>query len=213
MSLIGATTSRIAGAVVSRSISRCGPLQCARLCTNVRLLSASELAALEPSTARQLTVRVPDESQSLVRLLDVFVVKDADGSVTAFENYCPHAGGALNMIPDRFFSRDGQYLLCTRHGAKFLPTDGLCVHGPCAGDALEELPIECDEAKGVFTQWASLHTLCKTGGGAFVVRPAESLEASGPVVSRPKDSNPTTSTTARVRPRKVRGATRAPPMQ
>ena len=64
-----------------------------------------------------------------------------DGSVVSILNYCPHAGGPLNMLPDRFFSRDG-YLMCTRHGAKFEARDGLCVAGPCTGDALNEFGFD-----------------------------------------------------------------------
>ena len=140
---------------------------------------------MAPSTARELVVRVPTDDMAFVRVLDVFVARDADGALSAYENFCPHAGGALNFLPDKFFSRDGRHLLCTRHGAKFEPTEGLCVLGPCSGDALNALPFEVGEDGDVVARWADLRQLCDEGGGAFVLRPADHDEARGPPVERP----------------------------
>lgn len=151
---------------------------------SVQLLSAAEVADLQPSSARQLTVRVPTSDATAVRLLDIFVACSADGVLSAFENFCPHAGGALNFLPDKFFARDGRHLICTRHGAKFRPEDGHCVKGPCAGDALHPLSVERDKVGGIVADWDALRQLCDEGGGAFVLRPADSAEAQGPEVER-----------------------------
>jgi hypothetical protein len=88
------------------------------------------------------------------------------------------------MFPNKFFSRDGR-LLCTRHGAKFMARDGLCVAGPCTGDALNELPLE-PEAAGVVARWTSLRALCN----AVELVDAGDPRASGPAVSRPEDERP-----------------------
>jgi len=156
----------------------------------VTLLDAAAANKLLPSSARQLTVKVAGADSSTVRLLDIFVIRDADGQLRAFENYCPHAGGALNMLPDRFFTRDGAALLCTRHGARFAPADGSCFHGPCAGDALHALDIALCEAGSVHTTMVALKDLCENGGGAYILREADSPEAQGPLVQRPDESLP-----------------------
>jgi nitrite reductase/ring-hydroxylating ferredoxin subunit len=39
-------------------------------------------------------------------------------------------------------SDDGEYLLCHQHGALYRLTDGRCVLGPCAGEALVPVAIE-----------------------------------------------------------------------
>jgi nitrite reductase/ring-hydroxylating ferredoxin subunit len=123
-------------------------------------------------------------------LSTVFVVKDASGELRAFENCCPHARGPLNMLPDRFFARDGS-LVCTRHGAKFSPVDGHCFHGPCAGKTLHALPIEvCDETGAVCATIDALRTVCEEGGGAYVLRDADSPEAQGDAVQRPAEYVP-----------------------
>ncbi|KAG8463448.1 hypothetical protein KFE25_004959 [Diacronema lutheri] len=67
-------------------------------------------------------------------------------SAVAFVNRCPHAGTPLNYFPDAFHDRSGEYLMCATHGALFRQSDGLCVHGPCAGDSLTPLHVELERA-------------------------------------------------------------------
>ena len=156
--------------------------------TVVQLLTAEELAALKPLSARNKIVRVPSQDEGTVRLLDVFVVRDGDDGVAAFENHCPHAGGPLNMLPDRFFARSGQHLMCTRHGALFDPADGKCVRGPCADMQLNTLPIR--EEDGVLVSWEALQQLCANGGGAYVECSADDVRAAGPTVRDADDRPP-----------------------
>ncbi len=55
---------------------------------------------------------------------------------------CPHAGRRLDWSPGQFLkSREGQ-LVCAAHGASFELENGLCVAGPCRGDALRAVPVE-----------------------------------------------------------------------
>ena len=138
--------------------------------SRVRLLSAADTAALHVRSAREVVVPVPRGSSEVAHL-ELFVVRGGDGSVRAFENHCPHAGGPLNMLPDRFFARDGEHLLCTRHAAMFSPDSGACVRGPCVGEALNALPVEVT-SEGVTTSLGALQALCDKGGGAFVLRPS-----------------------------------------
>ncbi len=70
-----------------------------------------------------------------------FVVKTSDG-IAAYVNYCPHAGHPLNLRPHRFLTPDRNLVLCSSHGALFARDNGLCIAGPCAGQALTPIPVE-----------------------------------------------------------------------
>jgi len=70
-----------------------------------------------------------------------FVVKTATG-IAAYVNYCPHAGHPLNMRPNRYLTADGALILCNSHGALFTRDTGLCIAGPCQGQALTPVPTE-----------------------------------------------------------------------
>lgn len=72
--------------------------------------------------------------------VDIFVVRVGD-AVFGYVNSCPHTGLNLDWVEDRFIDADGSYILCANHGALFRKTDGHCVAGPCAGDALKAVPV------------------------------------------------------------------------
>lgn len=59
------------------------------------------------------------------------------GRVFVYVNSCPHIGVPLEPLPHRFLDRRGENIVCSTHGARFRIEDGLCVSGPCVGDALE----------------------------------------------------------------------------
>lgn len=69
-----------------------------------------------------------------------FLVATADGP-RAYRNRCPHVPIPLDVVGADLFSEDGRFLVCHNHGALFSPETGLCVSGPCRGDALEPLPL------------------------------------------------------------------------
>lgn len=77
------------------------------------------------------------------RVVDGFVVNH-DGAHRAWVNRCPHAGTTLDLWPNEFYTEDGRSLVCATHGALFDPLSGTCTAGPCAGDALEPLPLRRD---------------------------------------------------------------------
>ena len=166
------------------------------------LLTADEVQALPPLAAQQRHVKVPVQDTGEVRLLDLFVVRDADGVLRGFENYCPHAGGPLNMFPDRFFSRDGRSLICTRHGAKFDPVDGACIHGPCKGTMLHPVQVDLVPSTGaVCATVEELESVCVDGFGAFMLFDADTPEARGPAVVRPEPPPPPTPRARRKSPK------------
>lgn len=61
------------------------------------------------------------------------------GAVSVYINACPHIGAALDAVPGRFLSADGERIVCGTHGAEFRPEDGVCTRGPCLGERLEAI--------------------------------------------------------------------------
>jgi len=76
-----------------------------------------------------------------------FFVVRKDGEVHAFRNRCPHTGAPLEWQPDRFLDMDNSFIECAMHGALFRVGDGMCLRGPCAGQALQALPIRVKDGK------------------------------------------------------------------
>jgi nitrite reductase/ring-hydroxylating ferredoxin subunit len=74
----------------------------------------------------------------------VILLRLADGALVAYRNACPHMGIELDWEPRRLLSRNGHYLRCTGHGALFRVQNGLCVSGPCAGEALTAVPVRIE---------------------------------------------------------------------
>ena len=63
-------------------------------------------------------------------------------AIRVYVNSCPHIGTPLDWMPDKFMSRDGQYIICATHGAAFAPITGECLLGPCKGDYLDAVKTE-----------------------------------------------------------------------
>jgi nitrite reductase/ring-hydroxylating ferredoxin subunit len=76
----------------------------------------------------------------------IFVIRTA-GTIRGYVNSCPHIGTPLDWLPDRFFDKNGEHLLCGTHGALFRPEDGHCVRGPCVGRRLEPAPIAIEDGR------------------------------------------------------------------
>jgi nitrite reductase/ring-hydroxylating ferredoxin subunit len=66
------------------------------------------------------------------------------GNAFAYVNRCPHAGHPLNWRPDEFLTVDRTLIMCRSHGAMFERDNGRCVAGPCAGQALQSLPVKIE---------------------------------------------------------------------
>jgi len=69
-----------------------------------------------------------------------FVVRRG-GVVRGFVDRCPHTGTPLAAMPDRYLTREGDFIICSTHGAMFRPETGLCVAGPCEGRSLWPWPV------------------------------------------------------------------------
>lgn len=92
------------------------------------------LGELENPGARGFAFR---DGEALFRS---FVVRRG-ADIFAFVDRCPHAGFPLALEADRFLTREGDFILCSAHGALFRIEDGTCVSGPCAGRRLEAWPV------------------------------------------------------------------------
>lgn len=75
--------------------------------------------------------------------VDAFLVNER-GSFHAYVNRCRHMPTPLDFIRDQFMSEDGKHLMCYTHGALYELATGLCVAGPCKGEALYRLPVRVD---------------------------------------------------------------------
>jgi nitrite reductase/ring-hydroxylating ferredoxin subunit len=82
-----------------------------------------------------------------------FVLEEEDGRKTAgfivrigltlkaYVNSCPHTGAPLNWSENRFLDFTQTEILCTMHGARFIPETGHCRAGPCKGRRLAPISL------------------------------------------------------------------------
>jgi len=63
------------------------------------------------------------------------------GRVYAYLNRCGHIAMELDWKPGKFFDADGEYLICSTHGALYAPESGACRGGPCRGAPLVGLAV------------------------------------------------------------------------
>lgn len=69
------------------------------------------------------------------------------GELRAYVNRCPHLGIELNWRPGRFLDAEQCFIQCATHGALFTLDKGLCVAGPCQGEALLQLDARIDQGQ------------------------------------------------------------------
>lgn len=69
-----------------------------------------------------------------------FVVR-YDGVARAYLNRCAHVPIELDWNEGEFFDSSGLYLMCSTHGAVYLPESGRCAGGPCRGGRLRPITV------------------------------------------------------------------------
>lgn len=69
-----------------------------------------------------------------------FVVR-YDGKVYAYLNRCAHVPIELDWNEGDFFESGGLYLMCSTHGALYMPETGHCAGGPCRGGRLRPITV------------------------------------------------------------------------
>jgi nitrite reductase/ring-hydroxylating ferredoxin subunit len=73
----------------------------------------------------------------------LFVVRH-HGRLYAWRNACPHVAGApMAWRRDQYLDRAASRIVCSAHGAQFDIASGACTLGPCPGQSLEAVAIEC----------------------------------------------------------------------
>lgn len=77
-----------------------------------------------------------------------FAIRHA-GRVHAYLNRCAHVPIELDWMEGQFFDLTGHYLICSTHGATYLPDTGHCIRGPCRGDRLTKLAI-AERGDGIY---------------------------------------------------------------
>jgi nitrite reductase/ring-hydroxylating ferredoxin subunit len=97
-------------------------------------------SALRPGQARGFEWREAASAGGRHRM--GFLAKVGADEFVAYENECPHLGVPLDAGCGEFFEEEGRFLVCSLHGALFIPKTGDCVAGPCRGDSLRPLAIE-----------------------------------------------------------------------
>ena len=94
------------------------------------------LEALPPDGFHEVEAIIDGDAESLL------LYRDATGDVRAWLNVCPHAGRRLDWAPGKFLRAKDGTLVCAAHGASFELVNGVCVAGPCRGEALRAVAVE-----------------------------------------------------------------------
>ncbi len=68
------------------------------------------------------------------------------GVVYGYVNLCMHWPVTLDMETGDFWDYDERHIQCKTHGALY-ELSGLCIAGPCTGDALYVLPVTESEGR------------------------------------------------------------------
>ena len=90
---------------------------------------------VEEEESKEFFIPVSEEEKSILAV-------KKDGILAIYHNNCPHLGVPMNMEPDRFLDVEKNFIMCSTHGALFKIDDGECVHGPCLGQSLTQIPYE-----------------------------------------------------------------------
>jgi nitrite reductase/ring-hydroxylating ferredoxin subunit len=74
-----------------------------------------------------------------------FVVRYS-GKAYAYLNRCAHVPIELDWAQGEFFESSGLYIMCSTHGAIYVPESGFCAGGPCKGGRLRPIAVrEADD--------------------------------------------------------------------
>jgi nitrite reductase/ring-hydroxylating ferredoxin subunit len=63
------------------------------------------------------------------------------GKVYAYLNRCAHAPVELDWFKGEFFESSKLHLMCSTHGAIYVPDSGACAGGPCRGGKLRPIAV------------------------------------------------------------------------
>lgn len=75
-----------------------------------------------------------------------FVVRYG-GKAYGYLNRCAHVPIELDWAEGEFFESSGLYLMCSTHGAVYVPDSGYCAGGPCKGGRLRPIAVSEHDAQ------------------------------------------------------------------
>lgn len=61
--------------------------------------------------------------------------------IYGYLNRCAHVPIELDWNEGEFFESSGLYLMCSTHGAIYMPETGRCAGGPCRGGSLRSITV------------------------------------------------------------------------
>jgi nitrite reductase/ring-hydroxylating ferredoxin subunit len=73
------------------------------------------------------------------------------GQVYAYLNRCAHAPVELDWFKGEFFESGKLHLMCSTHGAIYVPATGACAGGPCRGGKLRPIAVSVADNKIYWT--------------------------------------------------------------
>ncbi len=73
---------------------------------------------------------------------DTVLVVRRGQQLFAYANACPHHGTPMAWRKDQYLNAAGTHIVCGAHGAQFEVATGLCVLGPCLGEALSPVAVQ-----------------------------------------------------------------------
>lgn len=69
-----------------------------------------------------------------------FVIRYGN-KIYGYLNRCAHVPIELDWNEGDFFESSGTYLMCSTHGALYVPESGRCAGGPCRGGSLRPIAV------------------------------------------------------------------------
>ena len=95
-----------------------------------------------------------------------------EGRVVAYLNRCIHVPIEMDWQPGEFLDEERLFIVCSMHGASYLPSDGRCVGGPCGRGRLTV--VEVVESNGQVS-WFPSRDIRPVEGAHPASTPAEPL--------------------------------------
>jgi nitrite reductase/ring-hydroxylating ferredoxin subunit len=96
-----------------------------------------DISGLDPGG----TVMFPFERDG--ESLEGFILRHED-AFYAYVNRCAHVTLSLDVGDGNVMDEKRQFILCSAHGARYLPESGECFMGPVVGRKLQTLPVSLD---------------------------------------------------------------------
>lgn len=83
--------------------------------------------------------------------IDTILVVRRNGSLYAYRDACPHYGDTpMAWRKDAYLDRAGTHIVCSAHGAQFAIETGVCLLGPCLGQALIRVPLVTSASNDIY---------------------------------------------------------------